>query len=79
MTELAVISKIVKAPIDKLVAEIGRLQVQRTRRFHTDRRSHSRIPTRALSVPRKTGEHAATFENCRLTRMISRGFAMPSM
>ena len=35
-------------------------------------------PARALSVPRSTGEQATTFENCRLTRMISDASLIPS-
>ena len=35
-------------------------------------------PARALIVPRNTGEQATTFENCRLTRMISLTLVMPS-
>src|ERR1041385_4228469 len=35
-------------------------------------------PARALTEPRRTGEHATTFENCRLMRMISLTLLIPS-
>ena len=35
-------------------------------------------PERALTVPRRTGEHETTSGNCLLTRMISLGLVMPS-
>ena len=71
-----VIAKIAEAPGDKLLGQVGGLEMEGRLDAEEVTVAFSN-PARALSVPRRTGEQAATSANWRLMRMISRAFVIP--